>query len=90
MDSPENTERAITNGQSREYRGGNHKWTIQRIPREQSQMDNPENTEGAITNGQSREIGNMRYTRRRQTKQKTQRNTYVFETPLYIKQTQIT
>ena len=42
MDNPENTERAITNGQSREYRGGNHKWTIQRIPRGQSQMDNPE------------------------------------------------
>jgi hypothetical protein len=42
MDNPENTEGAITNGQSREYRGGNHKWTIQRIPRGQSQMDNPE------------------------------------------------
>jgi hypothetical protein len=42
MDNPENTERAITNGQSREYREGNHKWTIQRIPRGQSQMDNPE------------------------------------------------
>jgi hypothetical protein len=51
MDNPENTERAITNGQSREYRKGNHKWTIQRIPRGQSQMDNPENTERAITNG---------------------------------------
>ena len=43
MDNPENTERAIKNGQSREYREGNHKWTIQRIPRGQSQMDNPEN-----------------------------------------------
>ena len=54
----ENTEGAITNGQSREYRRGNHKWTIQRIPKGQSKMDNPENTEGAITNGQSRETGN--------------------------------
>jgi hypothetical protein len=42
MDNPENTEGAITNGQSREYRGSNYKWTIQRIPREQLQMDNPE------------------------------------------------
>ena len=42
MDNPENTERAITNVQSREYREGNHKWTIQRIPRGQSQMYNPE------------------------------------------------
>jgi len=30
MGNPENTERAITNGQSREYRGDNQKWTIQR------------------------------------------------------------
>jgi len=29
-----------------------------------------ENTEGAITNLQSRETGNIRYTRRRKTKQK--------------------
>jgi hypothetical protein len=42
MDNPENTESAITNGQSREYRKGNHKWTIQRIQKVQSQIDNPE------------------------------------------------
>ena len=29
-----------------------------------------DNIEGAIKNGQSREIGNIRYTRQRQTKQK--------------------
>jgi hypothetical protein len=63
MENPENTERAITNGQSREYRKGNHKWTIQRIKKGQSQMDNPENTESAITNRQSRETGNMGNTR---------------------------
>jgi len=31
-----------------------------------------ENTDGAIKNGQSRETGNVGYTRRRQTKTKTQ------------------
>jgi len=30
MDNPENTEEAIKNGQSREYRRGNQKWTIRR------------------------------------------------------------
>ena len=30
MDNPEKTERAIKNGQSRENRGGNQEWTIQR------------------------------------------------------------
>ena len=44
-----------------------------------------EKTEGAIKNGQSRETGNIRYTRRRQTKQKTQ---YVLDTTL-CKQAQI-
>ena len=85
MDNPENTERAITNRQSREYREGNQKWTIQRIPRGQSQMDNPENTERAITNGQSRESGNIRYIRRRKT---TQNN--MCWTSLYANKTQIT
>ena len=33
-----------------------------------------EKTEGAIKNGQSRETGNIGYTRRKQTKQKTQHN----------------
>ena len=55
MDNPENTEGAIKNGQSREYRKCNQEWTIQRILKVQSRMDNPENTEGAIKNGQSRE-----------------------------------
>jgi len=35
-----------------EYRRGNQKWTIQRIPKGQSK------------NGQSRETGNLGYTRR--------------------------
>jgi len=30
MDNPENTEGTIKTGQSREYRSGNQKWTIQR------------------------------------------------------------
>jgi hypothetical protein len=30
MNNPENTEGAIKNEQSREYRRGNQKWTIQR------------------------------------------------------------
>jgi hypothetical protein len=55
MDNPENTEGAIKNGQSREYRRCNQEWTIQRILKVQSRMDNPENTEGSIKNGQSRE-----------------------------------
>jgi hypothetical protein len=44
-------------------------------------MDNPEKTKGTIKNGQSRETGNIGYTRRRQTKQKTQHN--MCWTPLY-------
>ena len=40
-------EGAITNGQSRENRRGNHEWTIKKG---QSRMDNQD---GAITNGQS-------------------------------------
>ena len=40
-------------------------------------------TEGEIKNGQSRETGNIGYTRRRQTKQKTQRNMCC--TPPYTK-----
>ena len=51
-------EGAITNGQSRENRRGNHEWTIKKG---QSRMDNPEKTEGAITNGQSRR-GNHEWT----------------------------
>jgi hypothetical protein len=50
MDNPEKTEGAIKNGQSRENRGGNQEWTIQRKQRGQSRMDNPEKTEGAIKN----------------------------------------
>ena len=48
-------EGAITNGQSRENRRGNHEWTIKKG---QSRMDNQE---GAITNGQSRR-GNHEWT----------------------------
>jgi hypothetical protein len=51
----ENIEEAIKNGQSREYRRGNQKWTIKRISKRQSKMDNQENIEEAIKNGQSRE-----------------------------------
>ena len=46
----ENIEEAITNGQSREYRRGNQKWTIKRISKRQSKMDNQENIEEAIKN----------------------------------------
>ena len=60
----------------------------QRIPNGQSKTDNPEklatqgtqdeetleNIEWAIKNGQSRETGNIRYTRRRKTKQKHNTN----------------
>jgi len=42
---------------------------------------NTENTEGAIKNLQSRETDNIGYTRRRQTKQKTQHN--MCWTPIY-------
>jgi hypothetical protein len=48
-------EGAITNGQSRENRRGNHEWTIKKG---QLRMDNQE---GAITNGQSRR-GNHEWT----------------------------
>ena len=60
----ENTKGAIKNEQSREYRKGNQKWTIQRIPKGQSKMNNPENIEGAIKNEQSREYrkGNKKWT----------------------------
>jgi hypothetical protein len=48
MDNPEKTEGTIKKGQSRENRGDNQEWTIQRKQRGQSRMDNPEKTEGAI------------------------------------------
>jgi hypothetical protein len=71
MDNPEKTEGAIKNGQSRENRGGNQEWTIQRKQREQSRMDNPE--ELAIKNGQSRKTGKIGYKRHRT---KTKNNKY--------------
>jgi hypothetical protein len=70
MDNPENTDGSIKNGQSREYRRVNQKWTIQRIPTGQSKMNNPENTDGSIKNEQSGVTDNIGYTRRRKTKQK--------------------
>ena len=66
----------------RENGRGNQEQKIQRKLKGQSRIDNPEKTEGAIKNRQSRENRrgnqeqtiqrNIGYTRRRQTKQKTQ------------------
>ena len=53
------------------------------MPKGQSKMDNTlENAEGAIKNGQSRKTGNIGYTRRKQTKTKTQHT--MCWTPLYV------
>jgi hypothetical protein len=69
----ENIEEAIKNGQSREYRRGNQKWTIKRISKRQSKMDNQENIEEAIKNGQSREYrrGNEKWTIKRISKRQS-------------------